>query len=166
MKLPHIKHEVDRLRADAADVLEPGEDFVAAVPIERIGRLALMDAGMVGGLVGQGISKYEEKRDASHLVDLPLAEISFGMCGVIVAATDRRILAFARGATGKAGDLLGAWPLEGTTVESSVHFAGQGARVRSLRFVLPDHTLLAGECDAIAHHKSAQQLEDALHHAA
>ncbi len=166
MKLPHIKHEVDRLRADVADVLEPGEDFVAAVPLERTGRVALIEGGMVGGLVSQGISKHQEKRDAAHLGDLPLADVSFGTYGVIVAATDRRILAFARGATGKAGNLLGAWPLEGTTVESSVHFVGQGARVRSLRFVLPDHTLLAGECDAIAHHKSAQQLEDALHHAA
>lgn len=166
MKLPHVKHEVDRLRADAAEALEPGEEFVAALPIERIGRTAFMDQGLVGGLVGQAVSKYEEKKDAAHLGDLPLANVSFGSNGVIVAATDHRILAFKRGVTGKAGDLLGAWPLEGTTVESTVHVGTRGSRIRSLRFVLPDQTLLAGECDAIAHRHSAQQIEDALHHAA
>ena len=168
MKLP-IKHSVDRLREHAADTLEAGEQYLAAVVIEPIGHKARRDDfardGVIGSMIGGAISNYQAKKDSEHLGDLPPANVRMGSHGAIVAATDRRFLVFDRSMTGKPGELLGSWPVAGTTVESSMHFV-DGGRVESLRFVLPDHTLLAGECDFMAHGKAANELEDALSHAA
>ena len=168
MKLP-VKHSLDRLRDHAADTLESGEQYLAAVVIEPIGHTARRDDfardGILGGVIGGAVSKYQAKKDSEHLGELAPANIQMGNHGAIVAATDRRFLVFDRSLTGKPGDLLGSWPVAGITVESSIHHVG-GGRVESLRFVLPDHTLLAGECDYMLHGKAADELEDALSHAA
>ena len=168
MKLP-IKHSVDRLRDVATDTLESGEQYLAAVVIEPIGHTARRDDfardGILGGVIGGAISKYQAKKDSEHLGELAPANIQMGNHGAIVAATDRRFLVFDRSLTGKPGDLLGSWPVAGITVETSIHHVG-GGRVESLRFVLPDHTLLAGECDYMLHGKDADALENALSHAA
>ena len=168
MKLP-LKHSVDRLRDHAAEALESGEQYLAAVVIEPIGHSARRDDmlhdGILGGVIGGAISSYQAKKDSEHLGDLAPANVAMGHYGAIVAATDRRFLIFDRGMTGKPGDLLGSWPVEGITVESSMHRV-QGGRIESLRFVLPDHTLFAGECNYMVHGKDADALEDALSHAA
>ena len=88
MKLP-IKHSVDRLRDVATDTLESGEQYLAAVVIEPIGHTARRDDfarnGILGGVIGGAISKYQAKKDSEHLGELAPANIQMGNHGAIVA---------------------------------------------------------------------------------
>ncbi len=178
MKLPHVKHAVDKAREQVSDQLQPGEEFLAAVPLRPIGDYA-STAMSIGGInqtpalpgldiaINQAVYKHTTRHDADNVADIPRADVSFGSHGaIIVAATDRRFLIFDRTLTGKPTDLLHEWPVAGITAEARSHQLLSGETVESLRLVLPNHTLLAGEFDAHLNGKDAQQLLEVLERAA
>ncbi len=178
MKLPHIPHALDRLQSDATATLESGEEYLAALPIDPIGKHAAFDAhdevwqaegkGQldVGAMVEKAFAGFQTKRDAKEFTDLVPANISFGDHGAIVAVTNQRLLVFGRTTTGKPTQLLGSWSADGVTMESHRHQVMEQSSIESMYFVLPDQTLLAGEFDQHLHRREAERFAEVLHHAA
>ena len=119
------------------------------------------------GLVAQTAwANHEAKKDAAHLGDIAAANIPFGHHGLIAAATNQRFLLFQRSMSGKPEKLEAEWPLDGVNVEANTHHVDGIIGVDSLRFLLPDHTLLAAECLDRKHGDEAEQLVVALQKAA
>ena len=168
---PNMTDTLEKLQKYVPDSLNPGEQFVAAAPVGRVGsagrKMGAMGDGGVLGLVAQTAwANHEAKQDAAHLGDMANADVHFGQHGLIAAATNQRFLVFRRSMTGKPEKLEGEWPVDGVNVEANTHKVDGLIPVDSLRFLLPDHTLLAAECLDRKHGDEAEQLVVALQKAA
>ena len=182
------EHTLTKLKELASDQLEPGEQYLVAVPLERLGEeiatTALLDDWQseaddaapisVSGLMDKAMYKFETRHDGRQFHDVPPSPITIGDHGAIVAATAGRLLVFERTLTGKPNGLLGSWPIpdDGMPVETHARMLvgdeenGGGSRIETIRIVLPDHTLFGGEADLMVHGKEVNQLAEALQRAA
>lgn len=162
---------LEKLQKYAPETLHQGEEFVAAAPVGRVGSVGRRMSGIgEGGILGMAAqsawANHQAKQDAEHLGHMATADVHFGQHGLIAAATNQRFLVFRRSMTGKPEKLEGEWPVDGVNVEANTHKVDGIVGVDSLRFLLPDHTLLAAECLDRKHGDEAEQLVVALQKAA
>lgn len=166
-----MTHTLDKIRKHVPEALEPGEEFVAATPIVAADHDAKREAlrhggGILNMAVGQAVGIYEAKKDSAHLGDVAKVDVHIGEHGAYAVATNQRFLVFSESMTGAPKNLLGAWPVDGVSVETDVHRAGGFTQVESLRFLLPDHTMLAAESSERSHGDQAEELVAILSQAA
>jgi len=86
-----------KVRNKAADMLLPGEQVLAACPVQPVGKFAKQVAfGAVGGLAGAAIGARVGKGDTATIEAGTAADL-FPAGNVILAVTDQRVIAFEQG---------------------------------------------------------------------
>src|SRR3954462_8206335 len=98
-----MKHLADRIREQAADQLEPGENVVAAVPVTALGHHLATEqsidnsnayfdgnpfhtSGWIDTKVDHLSTKLESHHETEQFADLPPANVTFGSHGAILVA--------------------------------------------------------------------------------
>lgn len=101
-----------KLNKHKSDVLQSGEEFRAAINLQRSGGSATQVGAAAGGLVGSLIGAAVDKKDAAKQAEKEGAEgrpwaAEFPKWGVIAGLTDRRLMFWAASSgAGKPTDLI------------------------------------------------------------
>jgi len=145
---------LQKIRRHASDALQPGEEFLAAAPLTARGTAAHAGAyvgvgGLLGGALGAAGASYQAGKDWRSVGAFRASSVSVGARGALAVATNQRFLVFQQSAMGRPKEILGEWPVHSVRLQTNLHRPGALAKIKSLFFVLPDHTVLAAECTAM-----------------
>jgi len=89
-----------KVRKKAADMLLPGEQVLAACPMQPVGAFGKqVSAGAIGGLAGAAIGSRMGKGETAT-IEAGTAADSFPAGNLILAVTDQRVIAFEQSALG------------------------------------------------------------------
>lgn len=145
---------LQKIRRHASDALLPGEEFLAAAPLTARGTAAHAGAyagvgGLLGSALGAAGTSYQAGKDWRSVGAFRASSVSVGARGALAVATNQRFLVFQQSAMGRPKQILGEWPVHSVRLQANLHRPGALAKIKSLFFVLPDHTVLAAECTAM-----------------
>jgi len=89
-----------KVRKKAVDMLLPGEQVLAACPMQPVGTFAKqVSRGAIGGLAGAAVGSRMGKGDTAT-IETGTAADSFPPGNLILAVTDQRVIAFEQSALG------------------------------------------------------------------